>query len=944
MMAMERNVMRLVAVEQLRAAYGIKTKNWNKNKHGSKSSAAQSAKLTAHIDTEGLFRKSGSIVRLKALRAKLDMGEECLSTALPCDIAGLVKQFFRDLPEPILPAELNDALLKAQQLPVEEDRRSALLLLSCVLSERNLAVLRHFFDFLHSVSLRSAENKMDSSNLSVILAPNLLHTGNVSEKMNANTEKHLRLQAAVIRAFVENSKDFGVLPQFLMEKVPAMMGCDGGSLSPHEEHNAGSRRRRRSLGDMVNGALTKIKTRTPTKASQTDGFVFSSTTPVIATPNSKRKLPVESAQSFGFSNKKRRSIKKNLGFELLPSALFSGASTPGSACSAAGVLDSSSQHAMSPAARSSIRSAAKRKSLRLSSRHVVQRVESGTAGCFSPKVSKKDAPRKSLRSRFSLGKSSKDSGSQSIGWRLATKDSTTSVCPTKDAGFTPANFRSKKESTSSKFISKSADNLLTPQCDLVAQQTSWCAETPEGPMVFGGRSFTDTPINRGLKSKYFSEPAIVTCKPPTGQSLPAKLCCASSAESLDSSDGSLTNIQARGAPALTATAADCFKEPAGYHLQSAIQHHIASREDVPTQPSESILMPPPETPTLKIIYAALERSRRPTPRIMLAEYQNITFSQMELAALSPLHIDSALFETGLYSNPEVKSLDGSPCGAAARSLNSCNGSMAAEAEVQHLDCSKLIDALDIQSPAHFKRGVSAGLQSTPCRTGLDFNDDLNKASEDDERDGALLEKPAAQNQPPVFPQDPESQRPRVADHIHHFNKLTLHSPKGSKVICGRSPLKFQRTPVRQSVRRINSLLGDGRRSRRGLPLSATIQSVPAGKAVSMESVLRSYQGEEPAALSVTKTVFAKKPPPVPPKRQSTLARKHRVCALGDVTNQVPSKTASDTSGPAAKKEAVDGSKCHWQHVTDGDVRHYRGSPRNPLHEPRLMPATKPIDL
>lgn len=32
MKAMEKNVMRLVAVQHLRAAYGIKTKNWNKNK------------------------------------------------------------------------------------------------------------------------------------------------------------------------------------------------------------------------------------------------------------------------------------------------------------------------------------------------------------------------------------------------------------------------------------------------------------------------------------------------------------------------------------------------------------------------------------------------------------------------------------------------------------------------------------------------------------------------------------------------------------------------------------------------------------------------------------------------------------------------------------------------------------------------------------------------
>jgi len=53
-------------------------------------------------------------------------------------------------------------------------------------------------------------------------------------------------------------------------------------------------------------------------------------TPVIITPNSKRKLPQESAHTHGFSNKKRRSIKKNLGLELFPNALFGGASTPGS--------------------------------------------------------------------------------------------------------------------------------------------------------------------------------------------------------------------------------------------------------------------------------------------------------------------------------------------------------------------------------------------------------------------------------------------------------------------------------------------------------------------------------------------------------------------------------------------------------------------------------------
>uniref|UniRef100_A0A8C2XTV6 Rho GTPase activating protein 11A n=1 Tax=Cyclopterus lumpus TaxID=8103 RepID=A0A8C2XTV6_CYCLU len=444
MKVMERNVMRLVAVQHLRAAYGIKTKNWNKNKATSCKSTATGKlflvpsctflimtfhclfrflvdacmMLLAHVNTEGLFRKSGSVIRLKALRAKLDAGEECLSTALPCDVAGLVKQFFRELPEPVLPTELQEAFLKAQQLPAEEDVTSATMLLTCVLPDRNLSVLRHFFDFLQSVSKRSAENKMDSSNLSVILAPNILHAGDGTEKMNANTEKRLKLQAAILHCFIENAHNFGVLPQFLLEKVPALMGCEAGVLSPTDgleelDLNSGMKKRpRRSFGDMVNGALNKIKNnRTPTNATQSD--IFSSATPIIATPTSKRKLPLESGHSFGFSNKKRRSVKKTLGIELLPNTLFSGASTPGSEC------------------------------LSLSFR-----VESGRAGCFSPKVDKKEAaPRKSLRLRFSLGKSSKEavSGSESIGWRLATQESTTSFRFTKETEFSPSVLPRKAE-------------------------------------------------------------------------------------------------------------------------------------------------------------------------------------------------------------------------------------------------------------------------------------------------------------------------------------------------------------------------------------------------------------------------------------------------------------------------------------------------------------------
>lgn len=149
--------------------------------------------LMAHVNTEGLFRKSGSVVRLKALKvsdglglslqplelllflttatpcinvqAKVDAGEDCLSSALPYDVAGLVKQFFRELPEPVLPTELQEAFIKAQQLPTQEERTAATMLLSCVLPERNVTTLHHFFHFLHHVSKRWLKSLRGSADL-----------------------------------------------------------------------------------------------------------------------------------------------------------------------------------------------------------------------------------------------------------------------------------------------------------------------------------------------------------------------------------------------------------------------------------------------------------------------------------------------------------------------------------------------------------------------------------------------------------------------------------------------------------------------------------------------------------------------------------------------------------------------------------------------------------
>ncbi|XP_011488747.1 rho GTPase-activating protein 11A isoform X1 [Oryzias latipes] len=917
MKVLERNVMRLVAVQELRTAYGIKTKNWNKNKALSTKSTSNQAKvfgvsldslpcynmecgsvpgflvdscmkLQAHVDTEGLFRKSGSVVRLKALRAKLEVGEECLSSALPCDVAGLVKQFFRELPEPVLPTELQDAFLKAQQLPTDQDRTAATMLLTCVLPDKNICVLHYFFDFLRNVSLRSAENKMNSSNLSVILAPNLLHFGEGAEKMNANTEKRLRLQAAIVQCFIENADNFGVLPDFLQEKVPAMMGYEGGVLTPtHDSEeldlNFGTKRKhRRSFG------------------------VFSSATHVIATPSSKRKPPLESAHSLGFSNKKRRSVKKNLGLELLSNTLFSGNSTPASAYSASGVLDSSSSSVLS-AGRSRRQTAASgsRKSKRRSGRNVINRVESGRSGCFSPKVSKKEAPRKSMRLRFSLGKNSKDSGSKSIGLRLAKQESNTSFHFAEPTEFSPSVYSRKAESQSSKYISRSEDNLLTPKCDPRLNRTPWSGDTPVGVKAFSEGSFTDTPMRACLKSTYVSEPTVTASKLPAGNNLPMTLCCAASAESLDGGSSTETLRQSLS-PVLKTVCGQSSADVQTVELDS---------DSLPNAPNET---------SVKALTVAFKTPNLPSKQSFVADEQSFTLGQIEFAALTPLHIDSVVFDSSLHYSP-----DG---GSVVDSL---------ETEREQIDCSRLIDALDIQSPARFKHHVSSGPQSTPYKPGVETKDDRFPPTRPGfvvsllhERSG--ISKPV-QNQQAVSPQ-----KARVADHIQHFNKLTLYSPPGSKTKQIRSPLKFQRTPVRQTVCRINSLLGDSRRPRNNAVFGVG-QSPRVAKTVSLESGLSPHpqpQQRRPQTRLLNSRTTAKNPPAVPPKKLATLDRIPKSCALGDVTNKAQQKTKVESSA-STPSEA---QKLLLQQVTEKDTPHYRGSPKNPLNQGNLLSAMKPIDL
>ncbi|XP_061610040.1 inactive Rho GTPase-activating protein 11B-like [Phyllopteryx taeniolatus] len=175
--------------------------------------------LLERAGTVGLFRKPGSLPRIKALRAKLNRGEACLATAFAYDMATIIKQFCRELPEPLIPAEIHAAILKAQSLDSLQDRTLALQLLSCLLPARNASCLHYLFDFLSKVTQRCEENLMTSTNLATVFAPCLLPPPNKQEM----SEGRFELRILVLRTFIEKPQLFGVIPKAVMDSMEVLM-------------------------------------------------------------------------------------------------------------------------------------------------------------------------------------------------------------------------------------------------------------------------------------------------------------------------------------------------------------------------------------------------------------------------------------------------------------------------------------------------------------------------------------------------------------------------------------------------------------------------------------------------------------------------------------------------------------------------------------------------
>ncbi|XP_029692384.1 rho GTPase-activating protein 44 isoform X1 [Takifugu rubripes] len=134
--------------------------------------------LECGMQEEGLFRVAPSASKLKKLKASLDCGivdvQEYSSD--PHAIAGALKSYLRELPEPLMTLELYDEWIQASNVQ-DMDKRLQTLMSTCEkLPTDNLNNFRYLIKFLARLSDYQDANKMTPSNMAIVLGPSLLWT------------------------------------------------------------------------------------------------------------------------------------------------------------------------------------------------------------------------------------------------------------------------------------------------------------------------------------------------------------------------------------------------------------------------------------------------------------------------------------------------------------------------------------------------------------------------------------------------------------------------------------------------------------------------------------------------------------------------------------------------------------------------------------------------
>uniref|UniRef100_A0A8C9FER6 Myosin IXB n=1 Tax=Pavo cristatus TaxID=9049 RepID=A0A8C9FER6_PAVCR len=236
-------------------------------------------KLLEHVEmhglyTEGIYRKSGSANRMKELKQLLqaDPNSVKLENYPIHTITGILKQWLRELPDPLMTSAQYSDFLRAVELPEKQEQLCAIYSVLEQLPQANHDTLERLIFHLVKVALIEDVNRMSPNALAIVFAPCLLRCPDTSDpltsmkdvskttmcvemlikeqirKYRIKMDEINQLEAAesiavrrlsLLRQNTDMGRCLGLSHKFVLQsKSPQVKGNDGGSSelgSLHEE-------------------------------------------------------------------------------------------------------------------------------------------------------------------------------------------------------------------------------------------------------------------------------------------------------------------------------------------------------------------------------------------------------------------------------------------------------------------------------------------------------------------------------------------------------------------------------------------------------------------------------------------------------------------------------------------------------------------------------------
>nr|XP_058149846.1 rho GTPase-activating protein 11A isoform X2 [Dasypus novemcinctus] len=641
--------------------------------------------------------------------------------------------------------------------------------------------------------------------------------------------------------------------------------------------------------------------------------------------------------------------------------------------------EGSSQSSLSPVAISGnhlTSAGGQRRSKRIAGKNVC-RVESGKAGCFSPKVSRKEKVRRSLRLKFSLGKSSRDvngcsdfSRYENVGRRLASQQSLKNRIESVKTGLLFSPDTEKITRKGSKKISKSEENLLTPeQLDGTNHRMSWTG--PSNSSYQDPDANETSPIVRNLEVENTSlDPGLMVEKSPvTSYELTPSIVHNKNNSSLtgNSFNGDENNLTTETLVKIQ----KAFSE-SGSNLHSLInpgQSSITNMGKIKLKEMSSIEYSPKEN---------------------LFETNDLTVNESKKKHEHQTSKDENSFSETDFSVHQTQEL-GREAKFYSTQNKVGNGKIIfSKIPEDNLSTQEFTSDEQIEKEKSPRDRLNTKLKENEnvfdenlLKCSVSGNDQAKSSSSEQITSNMSKPRPMRiiKQQSLVETCDKMvsesikmTEHGKVSDHIQWFNKLSLNEPNRTKI---KSPLKFQRTPVRQSVRRINSLSEYNRQPIRCKLSSFATAASPLVKSVSCDSALSSCIESTSKDSSISCTVSS-------PKEQKAMSCKQsNTNAISKSNMNLASKSFSKMKEPPDLVNASLRSRiCKEDVVSDGQIKAplddltnhdikpvvnnmgfsprinsrvlrkhserervwYKGSPKNPIGKGQLLPTSKPVDL